>query len=953
MIVHLGLYFDGMQPGPPVTSAGEIALGPARFVAVLELQLGLPAVAARPGEALLAYRRCLAELDGEDRFYHRSFAVDSLGTARTLLRWRRLWHEAGWRGGFEGGVTRRLADMAELERIAAARVPLDAGQRLQRILEALDAGLTAQIENIVLHDELDAFPPAWRAVLERFELDRPEAEARTRDRPIASAPGSDLHRLQQRLLAVSAAEGAAPERIELSGDDSFIVVRAVSRDLSAQAVAEYLRKLGRPNECVVIAEKDGIIVDNALERVGLPRAGFQHHSPFRAVTQVLKLCLGLVWEPVSAKLLLQFLLHPVGPLPSFVRSALAEAVAAEPGVGGRAWREAVRAAGERLRRRADEERRPELAAEADVLEADIRYWLESERHPPSPGAPPAVLIDRAQRCTAWLTRRLNAGLSAGTQRELYAAAMAQGEALIAVLADLARQTDGPIERITLERLLDEVTRAAPDPATFAEAGHTRATTEPGAVTHPWPTVIWWDLCEQVPPSTPAFSRAEIAELAAQQVSLPSPAERIRAQSRAWRRPILNAREQAILVVHDREEGRHPLLIQLESLARGFNEARVEDALLAPHAIERPSGAEREAEIAALAVPTEPLAPRRLPGRRRSWQLPSDRRLAPREQESYSSLQKLIHYPHEWVLEYAARLRSGRAAGLARGGLLHGKLAHRLFETYFGEHPDRASRKREQLTPWVSATLPGLIRSEGAVLMEPGMGVTREAVARTLGYALEQLLRHLEAAGIEQVAAETRHEAAFMPFPHEEARRDVRLCGVIDLLLTDRRGREIVVDVKWGGEDRRGAELERNRALQLATYAYMRRFAGGKARRPDPGVRGDGPIPLELPLEHSPHWPAQAYFIVTTGNMLARDTNVFPDAVVFGPEVPETSAELWARVVRSVEWRWAQLSTGFIEVNAEGTEPVLHCLPPEDALAPAPEPDTFDEFTWLTGWEEGI
>jgi hypothetical protein len=138
-----------------------------------------------------------------------------------------------------------------------------------------------------------------------------------------------------------------PEREQLAGDASFIVVRGISRDLSAQAIAEYLLKSNRA-DTVVIAEHDGIILDNALERVGLPRTGFQHHSRFRAVAQVLKLCMGLVWEPVSPHLLLQFLIHPVGPLPKHARSTLAEAVADEPGIGGTAWRKALTMIAERM-----------------------------------------------------------------------------------------------------------------------------------------------------------------------------------------------------------------------------------------------------------------------------------------------------------------------------------------------------------------------------------------------------------------------------------------------------------------------------------------------------------------------------------------------------------------------------------------------------------------------------
>src|SRR5690606_10415174 len=153
MIIDFGLHLDGMQPMPPRTGVGRAALGPQRFLDVLEGQLGLPPSQARLGEALLAYRRCLLELDAPDRFYHRSLAANSLAVARTLLDWRSQWYEAGWAGRFDGRVSGRLRDVAAVEELARGRVPLCAGQRLQRIATALASGRSTQIERVVLHDE--------------------------------------------------------------------------------------------------------------------------------------------------------------------------------------------------------------------------------------------------------------------------------------------------------------------------------------------------------------------------------------------------------------------------------------------------------------------------------------------------------------------------------------------------------------------------------------------------------------------------------------------------------------------------------------------------------------------------------------------------------------------------------------------------------------------------------
>jgi len=967
MIIHFGLHLDGMQPFSTETAHGTVALGPARLLDLLELRLGLPPVLTRRGEALLGYQSCLLEADTDGRFYHRSLATDALGVARTLLAWRSEWYEAGWTGEFPADASRRLADMAAVERLARGRVPLVSGQRLERIRAALAAGLDPRISRFVLHDPPAALPVMWRRVLERFEVEvaggvtvpaprdegegdgsattrreaaprrtlvpgetgdlfatdgagtstaRVPASARTRATAGAraaaadeSAPAagaeSDLARVQRRLAALADHDSAAPrERERLAGDASFIVLRSISRDLSAQAIGELLlAHSDRPGDAVVIAERDGIILDNAFERVGLPRAGFQHYSRFRAVAQVLKLCLGLVWEPISPHLLLQFLIHPVGPLPDHVRSTLAGAVAAEPGVGGTAWREALERVADRMRTRFERGEK-----ETAALLADIAYWLDGERFRPDTGAPLTVLIDRAQRCTTWLARKLHT-LTDPHEVALFGGAEAQGEALIAALGELRDRGDTRIARIALERLVDEVGGRAADPGAFAEAGHVAATTEPGAITAPWPTVIWWDLTAEPPAPRHPWSDAELAELEAAGVVLPSVAERVRQRMREWLRPVMHARARLVFVIHDRDAGRHPLLSRLESLFEGFTELSVEEMLLGEAAAQ-----------AVLDIGTAPLPLKHLPRPRRWWTLPADITIPPRATESYSSLSKLIDHPHEWVLSYAARLRTGRAEDLPSGGLLYGRLAHRLFERFFAKHPDWASLDARTIDAWRADFLPRLVAEEGALLCEAGSGVRREEVVATLERAFASLLGHLQSANVVAAAAEQSVEAPF---------GDVTLTGAIDLTLTDVHGREIVLDVKWSGEQYRSDELAAGRCLQLATYAYMRRTAAAHDA-----------------------WPYHAYFIVTTGNVLAPDTSVFPDAIAFPPVTGEDIAAVWARVAKTYAWRRAQIAANRVEVTAEGTEPTPEPAPPRDGVALAEVEDRFDDFTWLTGWDEG-
>ena len=791
MKVRFGLHRDGLHPDPATDCVGEITVGPLGFLRLLESDLGLAPVAVHPAEEVALYRGCLAELDDLARFYHASFSVDPVGVARTLLDWRSAWYLHGWDGTFPSGVPQRLADLAAVEALAQDRLPPCMGQRLRSILALVQERRT-QVETVTLLDQAQDLPVMWRRLLSRFNcaaIDEPTG---------AATPGTDLGKLQ------AALRGGPAE--ELEGDGSVVVLRAVSRDVTAQATAELLRALPDRTEAVAVATHDGIILDNAFERVGMPRAGFQHYSPFRAASQVLKLALALIWQPLDPHRLLQFLIHPVSPLPWSARGRLAEAVAAQPGIGGSQWRAA-------------------MSAIEDA--EDVAFWVAPERFPVATGAPVDVLHTRARRCAAWLGGTM-ATADDDEAKGVFGAAYAQAEALAATLERLADGGTTHIAKIEVDRLVDEVTRALPDPSTFAEAGHVRATSHPGNVAEPVDDVYWWDLRPTRLDLTPTWTQAEHAALTAVGVVLPTTEKRLLAEQRAWLRPVLNCRRRLVLVVHDDDGARrHPLWGRIEEQLDGWLDVRLDDGLLR---------GDRD-QLALLDIPAPPMAVTPLPGKKRWWRI--GRAIAPRPTESYTSLDKAYFHPHEWVLEYHARLRGSRITGVADGPLLKGALAHRFFERFFTENANWRSLGVDDIARWQRATIADLIEREGAVLLENGRGVDRQQVVTTLERALALLLGHFADAGVVEATSEYHVERQFA---------GGALRGDVDLVTVNDRGDRAVLDAKWGSERYRLEEIANNQHLQLAVYGFM------LARR---------------------EWPWAGYYIVTTGNVLGPDARFFP------------------------------------------------------------------------------
>jgi len=862
MRVRFGLHRDGLEPSLPRSVVGEITVGPLGFLNLLESDLGIPPVGAHPSETIAAYRECLAEVGDWVRFYSASFDVDPVGVARTLNDWRQQWYLHGWDGRFPDDAHGRLGDMEAVESLAIERVPPGVGQRLRTVLALLDER-RPQIREVLLLDDADDLPPLWRRVLERFGCSTtPTSTGR-------AAWDSDLGKLQ----ALLTRNLARP----LDGDGSLVVVRAFSRDVTAQATAEMLRRLDDPSRAVVVASRDGIILDNALTRVGLPRAGFQHFSPFRAANQVLKLAFALIWQPLDPHRLLQFLIHPVNPLRWRVRGRLAEAVASQPGIGGPAWQEAM------------------AKIDSDQLDG-VEFWTTPTRYDASPGAPAKELRVRASRVVAWLATRLST-TEDGEEEAVFSAAYSQAAALASTVRRLADGGRRRISKIELDSLIDEANRPTPDASVLAEASHVPVTSHPGNVTEATDEVFWWDLAPQRPDLTSPWSKAERDSLAAAGIDLPTPEDQLAADKRAWLRPVLNCRKRLVLVVHEDDEGRHPLWGRIrEQIRRGWVDVPLDDTLLRGN----------EAPLDQVAIPAPPLERKPLPGPRRWWRL--DQPLPVRDSESYTSLNKTCYYPHEWVLTYAARLRGGGINEVADGAMLKGSLAHRLFERFFTEHADWASLRDPEIHRWLELTIHDLIETEGAVLLENGRGVDRQQVITTLEHAVVRLLGHLRTANVQAVKSE---QAVKRSFPGGV------LYGEADLVVVDAQGNQAVLDAKWGSEPYRAEEIETGRHLQLAVYGYALREKA---------------------------WPSTGYYIVTTGNVVAPDARFFPKALAAGGEPVET---VWRKGLVTRNWRLEQFAQGKVEVNADA-EPDDDSKPPEGGLESRIEPDRFDEFRWLTG-----
>lgn len=886
MQIRVGWHLDG-QRGEAVTPGLDgLTTGPLGLLNVLETQLGLLRHEPSASDRVLQYREVLKRLDGEARFYHRSFAVDELGTAATLLAWRDQWHLHGWQretaARMANAPSRRLRDMAAVEASAAGHLAPGIGERLALVAEAMET-LAPRVDRLELTEPLAAWPKAWQRVLAR--LNPMETMTEAAETTEMAPAGSMLGALQR---AARALEGgsAMGEGLRWRSDGSVRVLQAETGWLAANCMAHWLA--AEPMDTLLCAPAVGVL-DEVLAAAGMPRQGFKEPSASRPALQVLPLVLGQLWRPLDLFGLLQFLTHPVCPVPRVARVRLARMLARSPGIGqGPAWDSAM----------ADIETDCATGGiDWPQVRERIRLWVEHERHDPAEGVPLAVVIERLQALARHFQGRLRDADAA--RQQAFTSGLSQTLTLLRALQTLARQGESRIGAQALQTVLMQATaQGSAHPMLVAQVGACRTVTHPAAAVEPAEQVIWWHLQAPGDPSPHPWSDEELAQLRQAGIALPSLADTLAQEAGHWLRPLLAARRRLVLVLPPPGAEVHPVWLLLQSLFDAGQAPQIEQ-------LESTLGDTRQPALA-----HKPL-PRRQPW----WQLPPGVPIPARGTESFSSLESLLFNPFQWVLKYPAALSPSSVLDVSDGVLLYGNLSHHLVERYV-QQPLALTMSDAAFNAWFGPALDELVAQEGAVLLMPGRQEELASLRRKLRFALGRLRSQWRAAGVVAVAPEERLEGHFP---------GGAITGYGDLLVTRHDGEQAIIDMKWGAKSY-ADKLAGNRHLQLAIYG-------------------------ELVRQRTGRWPRLAYFSFSTGDLLATDRSFFPEARVVRRKADvaeeEGAAHLWQRFLVSWHWRRQQLDAGRIEVVLGETGDEA----PEDGLAPEVLNPAYNDYLTLAGWED--
>ena len=774
MKIRFGLHFDGQRGWQPKTTLGEFTVGPLGFLEILETHLGLLSSHASQSERIVQYRDCLRQGDDPGRFFHRTFATDELGTSATLLGWRDAWYLSGWTGKVATTAPARIRDLGEVENFAAEHVSPSIGERLIRVVDALQ-DRKVPIEEVLLFDPMEAFPKRWQDLLKQL----PTEIVGNADAGLAGQ--CFLGELQAALRV--AQTGELLPKLQWRSDGSVIVVQAESRFVAGRWLAEQMGQVG--NETLLVAPNEGERLDGILVAADRPRQGLRESSAFRPALQVLPLALEVLWDPLNFYGLLQFLTHSVCPVPAYARYKLAGKLADKPGIGGKTW--------SRVLEKIEEHYGGAESEAAQTIRQKIRFWVEHDRYDQAVGANLDAVIERVEALTNYFRGRL-----ADTDRAAriaFNSGFGQCRAAADALKALKAQGSTTIRPRQLQTLVAQATaRGSDNPLHVADVGAALSVTHPGAAVESCERVLWWQLGMPSLPGQYPWSQKEIADLASAGVKLPDVSLLLDHASDQWLRPIMAARRELVLVLPPKGEEVHPVWQMIEALVGEVPVANLEDSLKKP--------------IAGMM----PVAIQPLPKKKRFWQLPVGTQVPMLGKDSFSSLEKQVFNPYHWLLQYPANLRVSRILSVARDFLLFGNLAHDLIEDFFLQ-ADALAFDGMAFEQWFDATFARLVEEEGAVLLMPGRRSDLEGFRIKLKRAVTEIRQYLANANVTKVVPEMHLEGIYS---------GGNLTGFADLVLEKGDGSRAVIDMKWSGAKKYSLKLKDNRHLQLAVYAELLR-----------------------------------------------------------------------------------------------------------------------------------
>ncbi|HKM01692.1 MAG TPA: PD-(D/E)XK nuclease family protein [Sedimentibacter sp.] len=859
MNIVFGMQMDGSVWSNQPSAIGKVRTGPNGLLNILESQLGLSKPTLHPALRINEYMDRIKEIDDDTMWFHDSFSADAWSTAKQLLLWRDELVEAGWKSNMVIDISPKLKCLSALEN---SNLPLSKGrpEGLNEVLEYLKENYTAKISTISLLEPLNILPLRWRNL---FNL------LRNRGTEIIDYKETEIKDCSSNLKCVQAViSGQAMDGNSLlPNDDSLILLNAANEWDAADHFALWLKSKTEANDKVsIICGMDTNILDQKLKKYGLPSLGRILPSNKREMQQILPLMLANAWKPIDIRLLVELLSLNTSPFPKWVCGYLLRAINKEPGVGGRAWNEAIDKIYDKRKSYLLEENDNNADENSKKYVEEIQSLLVEDRYAAKEGIPEDKLRERCQKVIQLLSWRIN-------EEPMF-------QELVSHARDIQVLSKGKsiIDRTSLERMLDTVIGAGSiSYRTVEEAAPWRVYNHPGQILDSCEEVIWWGFNDDTGHNPAYWSSIEKDALKKQGVILEDSKNLRHIESFDWKNGFLKAKSRFIGISIDNVKGEedyhHPYWDEI--LCAAIDIAASEDEDFVKSCIVKNckeyydmnwefAGRKNLFKNVSKIIPM-PASP----------EYETNVKINNPESLSYSQMNTLLGCPFKWVLDYNVRLKLSESQTIPTGNQMIGTLCHRIVEELYKSKKqidvESAAIESEKLYD-------SLIISMASELLLEGNSVEKNRYKIAIVNAVKHLVTLINKNKliVDTLEAKLSGQVESIPFT-----------GYADILLSDEAGNKYILDLKWSSSSKyRKNEIEEGSALQLASYAWM------------------------LKSTNKSDNVSTGYFMLAQGKLLS-DSPGFTDDVL---KSEYSLDEVWKMGVASMKAVSTQLSTGLVEVR---------------------------------------
>lgn len=185
-------------------------------------------------------------------------------------------------------------------------------------------------------------------------------------------------------------------------------------------------------------------------------------------------------------------------------------------------------------------------------------------------------------------------------------------------------------------------------------------------------------------------------------------------------------------------------------------------------------------------------------------------------ESYSSLNLLINYPFDYVLQYACSLYPPKICDFENLTPISGTVAHKAFENICKANSNNARMAQNAIarTGYLDAEIRNAAMQCGVVLLLPENSFLMNALYGDLQVAFTNLLDIIVTNNLDIVGNELEYKETSSSIINSN-----ELTAKVDLVLKDKQGKIYIFDLKYGNPNTYKANLFNDKALQLDIYRY--------------------------------------------------------------------------------------------------------------------------------------